>query len=221
VSKFILKPLFLKQGSQSMKIIGAGFSRTGTFSLKQAIQALGFEPCYHGDVIFQRPDHVEVWRKVLQKPPDWQLLFSGYQAGLDSPICFFWREIRATFPDAKVILTKRDPDEWYESLKASLYQAMMNPERAPKEIQGALKMAKSIVLDHVFDGRFEDRNYAIEVYNEHNKSVEASFTNDPSSLLIFEVSKGWGPLCDFLDKEIPKIAFPNTNSREQFQASLE
>ena len=204
-----------------MKIIGAGFSRTGTFSLKQALQALGYEPCYHGEVIFQRPDHVEIWAGVLRQEPDWRKLFSGYQAGLDSPICFFWREIRTTFPDAKVILTKRDPGDWYESFEASLYQAMMNPERAPKEIQGALKMAKAIVLDHVFAGNFEDRAYAIEVYNRHNESVETSFINNNSELLVFEVWKGWAPLCDFLGQAIPQIEFPNTNSREQFQTLLE
>ena len=203
-----------------MKVIGAGFSRTGTFSLKHAIQALGYEPCYHGDVIFQRPDHVDVWNKVLRHEPDWQELFTGYRAGLDSPICFFWREIRTVFPNSKVILTKRDPDDWYESFEASLYQAMMNPERAPKEIRAALKMAKAIVLDHVFGGNFEDRGYAIEIYNSHNESVEASFTNDSFNLLVFEVSKGWEPLCEFLGKEVPKSPFPNTNSREQFQSLL-
>ena len=203
-----------------MKIIGAGFSRTGTFSLKHAIQALGFEPCYHGEVIFQRPDHVEIWNTVLQQQPDWQALFSGYEAGLDSPICFFWREIRTSFPDAKVILTKRDPNDWYESFAASLYPAMMNPERAPKEIQGAFKMAKAIVLDHIFGGKFEDRRFAIEIYNKHNDSVEASFTNEKSELLVFEVANGWAPLCAFLDQPIPHIEFPNTNSREQFQSIL-
>ncbi len=204
-----------------MKIIGAGFSRTGTYSLKHALQTLGYDPCYHGEEIFQRPDDVKIWMKALQQEPDWRALFDGYLAGLDSPICFFWREIRATFPDAKVILTKREPDDWYESLEASLYQAMMNPERAPKEIRGALNMARAIVLDYIFNGKFKDRRYAIEVYTRHNESVEASFVDDQSNLLVFEVSKGWDPLCAFLDKDIPQIPFPNTNSREQFQALLE
>ncbi len=203
-----------------MKVIGAGFSRTGTYSLKQALQILGYDPCYHGEEIFQRPDHVVHWADVLVQLPDWRALFSGYEAGLDSPICFFWQEIRSVFPNAKVILTKRDPEAWYDSFKASLYLAMLNPERAPQEIQGALKMAKAIVLDHFFDGRFEDKAYAIDVYHRHNESVEASFTADPTDFLVFEVSKGWAPLCEFLEKPVPAIEFPRTNSRDEFRNIL-
>ncbi|TDI72699.1 MAG: hypothetical protein E2O82_07625 [Betaproteobacteria bacterium] len=81
-------------------------------------------------------------------------------------------------------------------------------------------MAKAIVLDHVFGGNFEDRGYAIEIYNRHNESVEASFTNDSHNLLVFEVPEGWEPLCEFLGKEVPESPFPNTNSREQFQTLL-
>lgn len=203
-----------------MKIIGAGFSRTGTFSLKHALQILGYDPCYHGDEIFQRPDHVLMWANALENEPDWRTMFSGYQAGLDSPICFYWQEIRAVFPDAKVILTKRDPDDWYESFKASLYEAMMFPEHLPAEVRGALKMAKAIVLDHAFAGKFEDRTYAIDLYNRHNDFVEASFVNEPANLLVFEVSQGWPPLAEFLGKKIPNNEFPKTNSRSEFRSML-
>ena len=203
-----------------MKIIGAGFSRTGTFSLKQALQILGFDPCYHGEEIFQRPDDVVVWTNALTQTPDWRSLFAGYLAGLDSPICFFWRDIYSAFPDAKVILTKRDPDDWYESFKDSLYRAMLQPERAPEQVQGALLMAKAIVLEHFFDNRFEDKPYALEVYQRHNESIEASFVDNPDRLLVFEVTEGWASLCHFLGKDLPDVDFPRTNSRAEFQALL-
>ncbi|MCB1693190.1 MAG: hypothetical protein KDI19_10520, partial [Pseudomonadales bacterium] len=122
-----------------MKIIGAGFSRTGTYSLKRALEILDFDPCYHGEVIFQRPDHVDVWSKVATQRPDWKALFAGYKAGLDSPICFYWEEILSAFPQGKVILTVRNASDWYESFHASLYQGMIHPDRAPAEIRGALR----------------------------------------------------------------------------------
>jgi hypothetical protein len=148
-------------------------------------------------------------------------MFSGYQAGLDSPICFYWQEIRAVFPDAKVMLTKRNADNWYESFKASLYQAMISPEHAPEEIWGALKMAKTIVLDHEFAGKFEDRAFAIDLYNRHNEFVEASFVNDRSNLLVFNVSDGWPPLAEFSKMDVPVTEFPRTNSRAAFQSALQ
>lgn len=203
-----------------MKIIGAGFSRTGTYSLKHALQILDYQPCYHGEEIFQRPDHVKIWARALHTMPNWKSLFSGYQAGLDSPVCFFWREIRAVFPDAKVILTKRDPNDWYESFEASLYQAMLHPQRAPVEFQPALVMARALVLEHRFAGKFEDKGYAIEIYNRHNESVEASFKAEKANLLVFDVSEGWQSLCEFLGQKIPNTEFPVTNSRQQFNSTL-
>lgn len=201
-----------------MKVIGAGFSRTGTYSLKQALELLGFAPCYHGETIFQRPDHVGTWADIAKNQPDWQTFLGSYEAGVDSPICFYWKEVLAAFPNAKVILTTRDPNDWYESFAASLYQAMIHPDRAPEEIRDALKMAKTVVIDQFFEGRFSDREHAISIYTEHITSVRQHFSGgNEASLLVFDVKEGWLPLCRFLDFDIPHLPFPNTNSRSEFQ----
>ena len=111
--------------------------------------------------MFQRPDHVEVRASALQKESDWRAMFSGYQAGLDSPI-FYWQEIRVVFSEAKVILASRNADDWDENFKASLYQAMIFLLLTPMGKRGALKMANVTVLDHAFPGKFEDRAFAID-----------------------------------------------------------
>ncbi len=199
-----------------MQIIGAGFSRTGTYSLRQALEHLGYNPCYHGEVVLQRPDHVATWLTVTEQLPDWQSLFSEYKATVDSPACFYWKELLAAYPNAKVILTVRDPDAWYDSFKATLYEAMIHPERTPAEIQGAMQMARKVVLEQSFDDRFEDRAHAISVYESHIASVKAHFEGNESGLLVYKVEEGWPPLCSFLGCEIPEAPFPNTNARSAF-----
>ena len=100
-----------------VKVIGAGFGRTGTLSLKYALEKLGFDKCYHMMEVQMNPAHLQVWQDLAKGiQPDWQALFDGYQATVDWPTCNYWREQLAVYPDAKVILSRRDSQKWYDSV---------------------------------------------------------------------------------------------------------
>src|SRR5205823_4535388 len=123
------KPAAASEG-KGLKIIGAGFGRTGTMSLKVALEELGFSPCYHMIEVFERPADIAVWEgAAVGKPIDWEALFAGYQATVDWPACIFYKELMQVYPDAKVLLTVRNPENWYESANSTIFQ--MRTRRPP------------------------------------------------------------------------------------------
>lgn len=201
-----------------LSVLGAGLSRTGTFSLKRALEVLGFGPCYHMDEVFRRPEHVPLWLSASMRPPDWTTLFDGYRSAVDAPACHYWQSILAAHPRAKVVLTVRDPDVWYASFRATVYEAMRRPERLPVPARAPLDMARSVVLDGFFAGRFEDRAHAIATYDAHCRDVVAAV--DPARLLVYRIEEGWRPLCDFLSVPVPSQDFPATNERSEFRRRL-
>lgn len=201
-----------------LKVIGAGFSRTGTYSLKQALEAVGFGPCYHMHEVFGRPEHIALWASASSREPEWSTVFAGYASAADAPACHYWRQIRDAFPGAKVILTVRDADSWYASFRATVLEALNRPDLLPASAHPTLAMARRLVLDGVFSGRFEDRAHAIAVYEAHNRAVVDAV--DARHLLVHRAGDGWEPLCAFLEVPIPAIAFPATNTRAQFRARL-
>jgi hypothetical protein len=201
----------------ALKIIGAGFGRTGTLSLKGALEELGFDACYHMLEVVTHPQHVEPWRQARAGiEPNWDELFEGYQAAVDWPACSSWRELRAHYPQAKVILSLRDADSWYESVMNTIYPtstAQLNSEDPAHKAFG--QWAIDVVWQPVFDGRVEDRSHAIEVFERHNASVIREVPTD--QLLVFQAKDGWAPLCRFLEVDVPETPYPRTNTTEQFQ----
>ena len=116
----------------TLDVIGAGFGRTGTMSLKVALEELGFGPCYHMSEVFAHPEHVELWRAAAQgKEVDWEQIFGGYRATVDWPACSFYGELMEKYPDAKVILTVRDPQRWYESAYNTIYTMTRTASTSP------------------------------------------------------------------------------------------
>jgi hypothetical protein len=199
-----------------LKVIGLGYPRTGTMSLKHALEQLGFGPCYHMIEVFNRPEDVAFWRDAIRGPVDWQEIFTDFQSTTDAPACHFWRQLFRQCPDARFVLTVRDADAWYDSFYTTVYQAMLHPERAPDEDHRIVQqMARELILDTMFGGRFGDREQAIEIYHQHNQEVAAAIP--PDQLLVFDVAEGWGPLCRFLDMPVPAEPFPRSNTRVQFQ----
>ena len=199
-----------------LKVIGIGYPRTGTMSLKHALEQLGFGPCYHMIEVFERPADASIWRTALTGKADWATVFDGFHSTTDAPACHFWRELLLECPNARYILTIRPAEDWYDSCYATVYQAMMHPERSADEDHRIVQdMARELILDTMFNGKFEDRNYAIQVYNEHNQQVVDSVPKD--RLLVFDVSEGWGPLCNFLNVPVPAEPFPCSNTRAQFR----
>ena len=159
-----------------MKIIGAGFGRTGTMSLCEALNKLGYGPCYHFIELFKNPSHIKVWQSAADGDDvDWKALLKDYQSGLDYPIVGFYQELMAAFPDARVILTVRDPERWYESTIETIYQGTVIPQwflQFIPSLRHINKMTDATAWDRIFDGRFKDRAYAIQKYNEHIQQVK-------------------------------------------------
>ena len=204
----------------TIKVVGAGFGRTGTLSLKQALERLGFTRCYHMMELDIERDEDLAFRALHRgEHVDFDTLFAGYQASVDWPSCNFWREQLAHYPSAKVILSERDPGRWYESVMNTIYPSSkaMRSVQDPA-VQRRVQMVYEVIWDGVFDGRIEDRDHAIEVYLRHNQQVKDELPAD--RLLVFEASQGWAPLCEFLEVPVPAEAFPRVNSTEDFQAML-
>jgi hypothetical protein len=215
-----------------LKVIGAGFGRTGTMSLKVALETLGFGPCYHMLEVFSHPEHAQRWEAAwLGERVDWDDLLDGYEAAVDWPACAFYEELMERHPDAKVILTVRDPERWYESVRNTIYALSMTVSgsrllRLVLGLRGLLRngafargnMAETVIWEGTFDGRFEDKRYAIGVFERHNEKVRRRVPEE--RLLTYEVSEGWGPLCDFLGVEVPDKPFPRLNDTAQMRARL-
>jgi len=213
---------------KGLKIIGAGFGRTGTMSLKAALEELGFSLCYHMTELFGKPAQVAQWEAAARgKPVDWNSIFEGYQATVDWPGCSFYQQLMEVYPEAKVLLTERDPESWYESAYNTIYQpiredAGSNSTPPADGISGppleVASMIKAIIWEGTFGGKFADKDYAITVFKQHSEEVKRRVP--PEKLLVYEVKEGWEPLCAFLEVEVPQDKpFPYLNDRNSFAAN--
>jgi hypothetical protein len=200
----------------TIKIVGAGFGRTGTLSLKAALEKLGFDKCYHMLEVGQHEGHMEAWRDLARgNTVDWDELFAGYQASVDWPSCNFWEEQLEHFPQAKVILSRRDPEGWYKSVMNTIYPfSAAGRDSEDPAIRERVKMVFEVIWDGVFDGRMDDREHVIGVYLAHNQRVIDSVPAD--RLLVFEAVSGWAPLCEFLECPVPDEDYPRTNASADF-----
>jgi hypothetical protein len=189
-----------------------------------ALEELGFVKCYHMLEVFTHPEHVPVWDTAARgKPVDWESLFRGYAATVDWPGCNFYADYLRLYPDAKVILTVRDPERWYDSALRTIYYVrnafpawarLLNPR-----MRGFTRMLDRLVWVGMFRGEFEDKWLALEVFHAHNEHVKR--TVPPDRLLVYEVKEGWGPLCAFLGVPVPEgKPFPHVNDGEEFRARI-
>jgi hypothetical protein len=222
----------------AIRVIGAGLGRTGTLSLKSALEEVGFGACYHMIELLSHPEQVHFWEAASRvEPVNWDALFAGYQAVVDYPGCRYYRTLMEYYPEAKVILTVRDPDRWYESTRETIYKvgraAPEHPEAQsapsdtppvgwpfpgdPQLFRRIFGMVEKDVWQGDFANRFEDRQYAVEVFNRHIAQVKEHVPRQ--RLLVYEVSQGWEPLCRFLEVPTPEgKAFPHLNDREAFRS---
>jgi len=209
-----------------LKIIGAGFGRTGTLSLKTALEELGFGPCHHMTEVFNNQWQLPYWQAAIEgKPVDWHTLLSGYQSTTDWPCCTFYEQLMQTYPDAKVLLSVRDPEKWYESASATIYRisklshtpilplvALTN--RMVRVRLRSVSVVNNLVWKNTFQDNFADKAYAIDIFNQHNEEVKQRVPAD--KLLVYNVKEGWEPLCAFLGVDVPNKPFPHVNERENF-----
>lgn len=202
----------------AVQVIGAGFGRTGTLSLKFALEKLGFDPCYHMMEVGRRPEDTQVWQRAHDgEAIDWLGFLDGWRATVDWPSCNFWREQLEAFPHAKVILSKRDPARWYASVMNTIYpssQAAMHSDDPTGQARG--RWANTIIWDGIFDGRMDDEAHVLAVLAAHEEDVRARVP--AAQLLEFSPGDGWAPLCAFLDVPVPDEDYPRVNSTEDFRA---
>ncbi len=200
----------------SIRIIGAGLGRTGTTSLKGAFEQLGFGPAYHMFEVIERPEHSLAWYRTSRGGPvEWEL-FNGFQSILDWPAVAYWRTLVDHYPEAKVVLSVRDPESWYRSVNETIYRriTMPLPADVPESQRRHREMTTKTVLQDTFGGRFEDKAHAIAVFERHNQAVRDAV--DPARLLVFDVKQGWEPLCRFLGTPVPNEPFPRLNDTASF-----
>lgn len=217
----------------ALRVIGAGYGRTGTLSLRTALERLGFAPCEHMIDVIGHPDRFLLWQSALEQKErggaiDWDPLFAGYAATVDWPGAFFWRELANANPQAKVVLTVRDPDRWYASVRRTIYRARLafGPPPVTKvltavvaaldpRMAAAVRVLDGAIWEGAFGGRFEDRAHAIRTFEAHTAAVERTIA--PDRLLVFDVRQGWEPLCAFLGVPVPDEPFPHLNDGDEFE----
>jgi hypothetical protein len=204
----------------TLQLVGTGLGRTGTLSLKLALEQLGVGACYHMMEIPQRPEHAALWLAAERgEPVDWSRILGGYTAAVDWPACVLWRELLAAYPGARVILTVRDAVSWYASFRETILPRLENlPPLASPAIRALYDLGRELILRRTFAGRAADAQYAIAAFEAHNAQVIAAL--EPERLLVYDVATGWEPLCGFLGLPVPSAAFPHTNSRAGFAAGL-
>jgi hypothetical protein len=201
-----------------LEVIGAGFGRTGTLSLKLALERLGFGPCHHMIELIDDQEQLDLWSRVAEDgTADWDMVYRDFRSTVDWPGVTFWRQLVGHYPDAKVILTVRDPQSWYESACESIYRARSFLADDPLSRQRRDIVGRT-VWDGTFGGRFEDAEHAMAVFGEHNDEVRREVPAE--RLLEFQVKQGWGPLCDFLGVPVPDEPFPRSNDRLEFAARV-
>lgn len=216
----------------NLLVIGAGLSRTGTSSLKVALEQLLGGPCYHGSVpTSTHPHHLQVWENARESgrldDKVARSVLTGYLAAVDWPANFWHRELAEIFPHAKVVLTVRDARAWYRSV-STLHKCLLSiycswPTSWFHWLAGRGELAANIrhrltaadLEDSIQALLGENEEEAVQRFLDHTEEVRASLP--PSRLLVFDVRDGWAPLCSFLGLAEPSTPFPRSNSGEQVQ----
>ncbi|GGO21991.1 sulfotransferase family protein [Microbispora rosea subsp. aerata] len=218
-----------------LKVIGAGLPRTGTTSTKAALERLGFGPCYHTFEVFLRPELARRWLPVCSGGPfDWDRVFEGFRSCVDWPASFFWRELAQAYPDAKVVLTVRDPSSWYASfdvLRSLSSQEPMTEDDAPETLRPLVaamtglqplfeRIGRAVFGEEWRPGHAPGEERAVAAYHRHVAAVRAAVP--AGRLLVFDVREGWGPLCDFLGVAAPPAEpFPHLNDTASIRRMFE
>ena len=201
----------------ALEIVGAGFGRTGTLSLKYALEQIGFDKCYHMLEVGNYPDHRDQWSAARRgEAVDCDALFEGFKASVDWPACDFWQELAEHYTESKVLLSVRDPERWYASIRNTIHLSTSSGLNAEDEVERErAKWANWLIWEANFDDRMEDKDHVIGVYEAHIAKVKAAIPSD--RLLVYETGSGWDPLCEFLGVPVPDDPYPHVNTTEEFR----
>ncbi len=209
-----------------MKVIGAGMPRTGTLTQKMALEMLGLGPCYHMVDVLADLDQAALWQRALDGQAPWQEIFANFNSTVDWPGGYFYKELADYYPEAKVLLSVREPDVWESSMRQTVWavrhgeslirllssaQAHVNPQW-----QGFLDMIDRLVWEGkgTFASGHETRQQMIDAMLRHNEAVKEAIPAE--RLLVWSVTEGWEPLCEFLELPVPEVPLPHINDRKEF-----
>jgi len=194
----------------ALEVVGAGLGRTGTKSMQTALNMLGFGPCHHMIEVFAHPQSMQLWIDAAEGRPDWDKLFENYRSMVDYPGAAHWKALADYYPKAKVLLTVRDPDQWFESTQATIFGPQTGATRITEGVPGAF-FASFIgpIREHL-----ADRTFMTDHFRRHVAEVKATIA--PERLLVYEVGEGWDRLCAFLGVAVPETPYPSENSRDDF-----
>ena len=201
----------------ALEFIGAGFGRTGTYSLKAALEHLGFGPCHHMSKVIDDPRQVEAWSEVAAGRPDYDAIFAGFRSAVDFPVSAYWQDVLGAMPDAKVILSHRDAEDWYGSFSQTILPLILEKEAWPKNAVPWFAMIEKVIIGKALGGR-TDREGILKAYRANEaaaRDLEAQ-----GKALVFSARDGWEPLCRFLGVAVPNAPFPKTKARADFFSSV-
>jgi len=196
----------------ALKVIGTGFGRTGTDSMRKALNILGVGPTHHMRELGNSATQQEHWLRLVKgDKPDWDALFTGYHACVDWPSAHYWRELVVEYPEARVVLTNRSADSWWTSFEATILKYINNNDNPDS-------LAQLLVAEQVFEGRPADRQHAIEIYSKNIEDVISNIA--PERLLVHNLGDGWEPLCNWLNLPVPNVVYPVGNTSRDFAQRL-
>ena len=211
-----------------MKVIGVGFGRSGTMSLKQALEDLGAGPCFHMIDLIRNPDKVEPWHDAaINGEKNWDEMFSGYESTIDWPGCSFWEELIEVHPDSPVLLNVRDFDGFYKSCQNTIW-AVKQAAQAGELAQDANRPPPSpklwevigkLIWEGDFQGRFEDKEFTRGLYEDRIERIKSAVP--PERLTVFQLGiDGWETLADMLGVDPPDAEFPHLHDTDEFRAEF-
>ncbi len=201
----------------ALQIIGAGFGRTGTYSLKAALEQLGFGPCHHMSEVIHDNSQIKAWSKAAGGHADYGAIFSGFRSAVDFPVSAFWQDVLAVTPGAKVILSHREPEDWYASFSQTILPLILDKGAWPQNATPWFEMIEKVIIGKAMGGH-TDREGILQAYRANEAAVRK--LEAKGQALVFSVRDGWAPLCRFLDVKAPDTPFPKTNARADFFSSV-
>jgi hypothetical protein len=195
-----------------MRVVGAGVGRTGTHSLKVALEQLLGVPCHHMVEVFAHPEQVPVWTDAIEgRPVDWHTLLADYGAIVDWPGGSFWPELTAAYPDALVLLSVRDPEGWYRSASNTIFNGLTGDLPVDDAWMASLRK----LFHNRFSDDLENPTVMMDAFVRHNDAVRAAIP--ASRLLEWSPGDGWEPICERLELPVPDEPFPVTNTTDEFR----
>ncbi len=197
----------------ALEIIGAGFGRTGTLSLKAALARLGFGPCHHMSDVIDDAEQIRLWTDVAEGRPDFESIFAGYRSAVDFPVAAYWRDALTARPGARVILSDRDPEDWYGSFSQTILPLILDRAAWPESRRAWFEMLDKVIIGKALGGR-TDREGILAAYRENAAAARALEAD--GRVLVFRAGDGWEPLCEFLGVELPDEPYPKSNPRAEF-----